>query len=159
MNLFAWLSSYRTAISIAGALAFSVTANAALTSCAGSPISTISAAAGNNPANGCGQVDIGFNSFTTSGGVNANAITVAGSGGTVTPGTPATITGILETFASPNWAIASGTNALTRTITNSAHAYGSAVTGLTAASYPTAPYAYWGITGLRLSANVAERRE
>ena len=71
---------------------------AAVTGCAGSSIHTISAAGGETPAGGCGQTDLGFNTFNvteetgigTGNGPSTFATGLSTSGGTISGGTTIT---------------------------------------------------------------------
>jgi hypothetical protein len=96
-------------------LLFTQLSSAAITSCGGSSINTITSTAGETPAGGCGAVDLGFNNFTVTGGVTSSNIDLTASGGTIAAGPPATITPIGLTLTSSSWVVTSG-NTLTSSV-------------------------------------------
>ena len=50
---------------LAVAIGTATTSWASVTSCTGQSLATLLSAGGNTPADGCGQIDLGFNNFTT----------------------------------------------------------------------------------------------
>ncbi len=103
-----------SALLVLGVVAFllPVSSQAAITNCGGPPgtaLSSLTPAPGNTPPNGCGQVDLGFSTFTITNGAGdraapgLNAINIATSGGTITSGSPDTISDITAQFLNPNY--------------------------------------------------------
>jgi len=126
---------------------------AALTSCGTAPgttLATLSAASGENPAGGCGQTDLGFNTFsvgTSSGtiaGPTTSQISISTSGGTIGGG-GTTITPIVALYT------LTGGNSISTgggTIIDSFNATGAPVSGV---SPPSPAPDVWGVNGLSLT--------
>jgi hypothetical protein len=133
------------------ALGTAATSWAGVTSCTGQSLATLLSAGGNTPADGCGQIDLGFNNFTTptSTGTNAGPTTgqvdLTTSGGTATPATTEAPITALFGFTGGN---SLTTSATSDTISSSFQDLGKPAAGQ---ALPSDPPDQWAVNGLGLT--------